>query len=96
MGVNTVITGDLVESCRIKDADIEVVIKSLKDTFGEINHELLKGKGTFEIFRGDSFQGLIPQPELALLVAIIIRARLRTYTPSFALSTRNTINKPII
>jgi len=96
MGVDAVITGDLVKSRRINDADIETVIKSLKDTFGEINRELLNGKGTFEIFRGDSFQGLIPQPELALLVAIIIRARLRTYTPSFSLATHTKTDKPIL
>lgn len=96
MGVDAVITGDLVESRRINDDDIEKVIKSLKDTFEEINRVLLNGKGTFEIYRGDSFQGLIPQPELALLVAIIIRARLRTYTPSFAMPVRHKTDKPIL
>lgn len=96
MGVDAVITGDLVESRRINDADIEKVIKSLKDTFEEINRELLDGKGIFEIFRGDSFQGLIPQPELALLVAIIIRARLRTYIPLFSLAAHTKTDKPIL
>lgn len=95
MGVDAVITGDLVKSRKINDADIEKVINSLKGTFDEINRQLLNGKGTFEIFRGDSFQGLIPQPELAMLVAIIIRARLRTYEPSFGSATHRT-SKPII
>ena len=86
MDINAVITGDLVKSGRIKDGDIEVVINSLKVTFDEISKELLDGSGNFEIFRGDSFQGLIQKPELALLIAIIIRARLRTYEPSLSLS----------
>lgn len=96
MGIDAVLTGDLVASRRIKDADIENVINSLKDTFDEINRQLLNGNGTFEIFRGDSFQGLIPQPELALLVAMIIRARLRSYTPSFAISSPLKTDKPIL
>lgn len=96
MGIDAVLTGDLVASRRINDTDIEKVIKSLKDSFDEINRQLLNGNGTFEIFRGDSFQALIPQPELALLVAIIIRARLRTYTPSFSLLPHHKTDKPIL
>lgn len=86
MDINAVITGDLVKSQRIKNTDIALVIGSLKETFNAINQTLLQGKGTFEIFRGDSFQGLIPQPELALLVSILIRAHLRTYEPSIGYS----------
>ena len=96
MGLNGLITGDLVRSRKIKDADIAIVINSLKNTFDEINHQLLNGKGTFEIFRGDSFQGLIPKPELALLVAIIIRSRLRTYEPSLGTANSPKTDKPIL
>ena len=32
----------------------------------------------FEIYRGDSFQGIIESPEKALLIAILIRSRLRS------------------
>jgi len=96
MGVDAVITGDLVKSRSIKDQDISTVINSLKDTFSEINHLLLSGNGTFEIFRGDSFQGLIPNPEQALLVAMIIRARLRTYEPSLSVGGSTKNNKPIL
>lgn len=96
MGVNSVITGDLVKSRKIKDADIANVINSLKDTFNEINHQLLNGKGAFEIFRGDSFQGLIPKPDQALLVAIILRAHLRTYEPSGVMTGRNKPGKPLL
>jgi len=95
MEINSAITGDLVKSRKIKDADIATVIDSLKNTFNEINFHLLEGKGTFEIFRGDSFQGLIPNPESALLVAIIIRAHLRTYEPSPGNTGRNKTEKPL-
>jgi len=92
MDKNAVITGDLVKSRSIKNTDIEPVISSLKNTFNEINIHLLDGKGDFDVFRGDSFQGLIPKPELALRVAIIIRAHLRTYEPS----GNDKIDKPIL
>jgi hypothetical protein len=96
MKLNAVITGDLVKSRKIIDADIVPVIESLKETFNTINHKLFEGKGSFEIYRGDSFQAFVPKPELALLVAIIIRARLRTYEPSFSLSGNSKNTKPIL
>jgi hypothetical protein len=95
MDINAVITGDLVKSRRIHEGDIDTVINSLKGTFTEINARLLGGNGKFEIFRGDSFQGLFPQPELALLVSIIIRAKLRTFEPSFSIAGKHSKEKPI-
>lgn len=96
MDINAVITGDLVKSRRIHEGDIETVINSLKSTFTDINKYLLKNQGKFEIFRGDSFQGLLPQPELAMLVSIIIRSKLRTFEPSFSLAGKRTSEKPLL
>jgi len=96
MDIKAVITGDIVKSSRIQDADIAPVLNSLKETFKEINIQLLNGEGSFEIFRGDSFQGLIPKPELALLVSFIIRARLRSYAPSRSITDKLIIKKPIL
>lgn len=96
MNIKAVITGDIVKSGRIKDADIVPVLNSLKETFKEINTKLLNGEGSFEIFRGDSFQGLIPKPEVALLVSFIIRARLRSYAPSRSITNKLIIKKPIL
>ena len=95
MDINAVITGDLVKSRRIHEGDIDTVISSLKDTFNDINNHLLSNKGKFEIFRGDSFQALLPQPELALLASIIIRAKLRTFEPSFRFAGKRKTEKPI-
>jgi len=90
-----IIIGDLVKSRKIINTDIVKVINSLKQTFDEINQKLLNNKGSFEIFRGDSFQCLVPEPEKALLVAIIIRAHLRTYKPTL-FTDHNTTRKPIL
>jgi len=89
-----VLTGDLVKSRTIKDGEIEKVINSLKETFDKINKNILFNKATFQIFRGDSFQAFIPDPELALVAAIIIRAHLRTFESNFSLSGKKLI-KPL-
>lgn len=90
-----ILTGDLVKSRTIKDGDIETVINSLKDTFNEINNKILSNKASFQIFRGDSFQAIIPNLELALVTAIIIRARLRTFESKFRVVGAKKSNKPI-
>ncbi len=91
-----VITGDLVKSRKIIDTDKETVINSLKETFEKINKELLFKTASFEMFRGDSFQFILPKPELALLVSIIIRAHLRTYEPTLFSANRTKSDKPIL
>ena len=67
-----VITGDLVKSRKIRNEDVESVIASLKDCFLEINRLLLNGKGKFELYRGDSFQYLIPEHQKALLILLYL------------------------
>jgi len=74
-----VITGDIVSSGLIRDFNREVLLKTLKNTFKEINDEILhESKSPFEIFRGDSFQASIKKPELSLLISMLIRAKLRS------------------
>lgn len=90
-----VITGDIVKSRKIAPEDIDGVINSLKGVFRLINDRLLNNKGAFEIFRGDSFQGIIPYTEKALLVSLIIRAHLRSFIPSERKSASTRLDKPI-
>jgi len=95
METYAVITGDLVKSRKIRNEDVESVIESLKDCFSEINHLLLNDTGKFELYRGDSFQYLIPEPQKALLIGIIIRAKLRTYEPVNSIVSQKKSEKPI-
>lgn len=96
MTLHAVVTGDLVKSRKISATDIQPVIESLKTTFNIINENLLAGEGNFQIYRGDSFQAFVPKPELALSVAIIIRAGLRMYEPSSSGSAKSNIGKTIL
>ncbi|MGE5352478.1 MAG: hypothetical protein ACM3P0_10365, partial [Acidobacteriota bacterium] len=91
-----VITGDLVKSRRLEHNAMDAIIHSLKDTFDEINKRFLDQQGQFEIFRGDSFQAIVPKAEKALLIALILRARLRSYLPLPPAKGSRKTEKPIL
>ena len=81
--IEAVITGDIVNSTKLKGDDYAQLIKSLKTSFKRIS-ELYSGNKpvAFDIFRGDSFQGVIPQPESALEATLLIRSCLRKHQPA--------------
>ncbi|MBE9466913.1 MAG: hypothetical protein IMY72_01175 [Bacteroidetes bacterium] len=95
MGKIAVLTGDLVKSRTIKERDFETVINSLKKTFNELNRKILSNKASFQIYRGDSFQAIIPNLEFALVTAIIIRARLRAFESGYKVIGTKKSDKPI-
>ena len=77
-----VITGDLVRSSSVSHDDRSRLIDTLNTAF-----QTLTGfpslpsdfiAADFEIYRGDSFQGVLNYPELALRAAIALRATLRS------------------
>jgi predicted DNA-binding protein (UPF0251 family) len=75
-----VLTGDIVGSKKIIGSQRDNLLDALKlsfsvveDIFPNVIH------APFEIHRGDSFQGTLSSPELALRVAVVIRAGLRVH-----------------
>ena len=82
-----VLTGDIVGSSNISGHNRNKLLNELKNIFHDIQYYILDNQNNnFEIFRGDSFQGIVYEPEKALLVGIILRAGLRHK------SEKNTIN----
>jgi hypothetical protein len=85
--VYAVLTGDVVESSQLDAADKGMVIDALKETFQHIQ-EWGRAAGSdktepdFDIFRGDSFQGLLADPKNALKAALYIRAVMRKSQPA--------------
>jgi hypothetical protein len=73
--IHAVITGDLVDSTAITD-DYHNILYAMAD---DIKQYQLKDF-QFDLYRGDSFQALISDPDKALLISIIIRAGLRRYS----------------
>lgn len=85
-----VITGDIVGSKSIEIDERENLLRVLKESFGEINENIIKDvHSTFEIFRGDSFQAVLRKPELSLIVSILIRARLRSENVDIPIKNKN-------
>jgi hypothetical protein len=75
----SVITGDIYKSSRFVGENRTRLLNAMKKGF--FNVERILGKDLillpFDIYRGDSFQGVINQPEHALKVAVILRATIR-------------------
>lgn len=74
-----VLTGDVVGSSRFSGDDRKKLLKAIKQAFTRI--EDILGREVigfpFEIYRGDSFQGVLKIPHQALKSALIIRAGIR-------------------
>ena len=88
--VYAVITGDLVNSRLYNKNDYGIIIDRLKELFIQLNNIYPNGMVNFEIYRGDSFQGVVLQPELSLKIAIILRALFKSIEPT---SKKNIKNK---
>jgi len=77
--IYAVLTGDVAGSSRLEGEQRQKLVTVLKRSFSLVD-EILGNQVTaypFEIFRGDSFQGVLNQPSQALKAAIIIRANIR-------------------
>lgn len=73
-----VITGDLVNSTNISPVWRQLVIDALSASVSDCN---TLTPVRMEMYRGDSFQVLVEDPEYSLAVAIALRAKLRAATP---------------
>ncbi|MEN2282126.1 SatD family protein [Algoriphagus sp. SE2] len=73
--IHAVITGDLVNSTAITK-DYHDVLYRIADDIQAYQLKDFK----FDIYRGDSFQALVSDPNKALLISIIMRSGLRRYS----------------
>lgn len=73
-----VITGDIIQSTRIKPENKQQVLDTIRDTVCELEKWT---KMKLEIFRGDSFQIIMDEVYEAVRIAILIRAGLQKNTP---------------
>lgn len=74
-GIYAVITGDIIGSRQWKDGN-EKLLNCLGNGFDLVTDHLGLAKDSFQIYRGDSFQGLIPDAENALRAAFLLRTHL--------------------
>jgi hypothetical protein len=86
-----VLTGDVTGSSSFPPDNREGFLQLLRSTLDQVlahSSTAAAFYGRFEIFRGDSFQGILMRPEEALQAAISIRAALRSNQPHDIMHTR--------
>ncbi|MCF4101690.1 SatD family protein [Gillisia sp. M10.2A] len=69
-----VITADLIDSTLYKEPVLEQVLNTLRDEFEKVSNTLGKENIRLTIYRGDSFQGIIKNPEYALHVVLQLKS----------------------
>lgn len=73
-----VMTGDIVGSSKLNPNELSRQMAALRSSFDALEHTLPNALlAPFEIYRGDSFQGVLSKPADALRAVILIRATLR-------------------
>ncbi len=81
--VYAVLTGDIVGSSRLEAREQLVLKDSLKQSFKRVR-DMYPDTGplpSFDVFRGDSFQGVLDDAVYALETSLLIRANLRKDQP---------------
>lgn len=69
-----VLTADLIDSTLYDEEVLKKVLDTLSSEFDHITREYKKNEVRFNIYRGDSFQGIIKDPANALLISLQIKA----------------------
>ncbi|TVZ28484.1 SatD family protein [Gillisia sp. Hel_I_86] len=68
-----VLTADLIDSSLYEEKVLQEVLDTLKQEFEGITREYDQDQVRLQIYRGDSFQGIIKSPENALQIALQIK-----------------------
>ena len=68
-----VLTADLIDSSLYEEQVLQEVLDTLKQEFKDITLEYKEDNVRLQIYRGDSFQGIIKKPEDALKIALQIK-----------------------
>jgi hypothetical protein len=77
--LRAVLTGDIVGYSRAEKAERERILHSLKASLEDAKALLpSRARFRFQMYRGDSFQGVVVGPEFALRAAVLVRAGLRS------------------
>lgn len=68
-----VLTADLIDSSLYEEEILETVLNSLSEEFEKLTKQYGAENVRFDIYRGDSFQGIINKPEAALEITLQIK-----------------------
>ncbi len=83
MKLYAVITGDVVDYTKLSPSHQQKLLNVLKASFEVVRKRTgQSGVVSFDMFRGDSFQGIIPKPGDALRDVLTMRGMIRSAEPS--------------
>ncbi|NOT73379.1 MAG: hypothetical protein HOP08_00525 [Cyclobacteriaceae bacterium] len=93
MKLFAVINGDIIGSTKLTEVSRRNYIKSIKKLSSQLlkQQKILGIKGQFEIYRGDSFQGVTSKPEKALRILLLLRSYSRMISISDTRSRPTTL-----
>ena len=75
-----VLSGDLINSSEYTPKTLKAILAILKRELKRIKSAYADEAMTFSMYRGDSFQGVIENPELALRIALQIKCAINSYS----------------
>lgn len=76
--IRGVITGDVINSTSIPIEQRQMLLDAISSTMDKIKRDVPL---EYELFRGDSIQVVVANPEKTLLVGILLRAGVKSMTP---------------
>ena len=68
--MQAVITGDLIDSTKYSPKELDTILDTLNNEFKRVKNQY---NADFKIFRGDSFQGIVLDPTVALELVFTIK-----------------------
>lgn len=77
--IKAVITGDIIQSSRLKPEVKAELTKVIRARLSEMDKQYSMKS---ELFRGDSFQCLIDNPKMALRICLLIKTYIKKFNPS--------------
>lgn len=75
-----IISGDLINSSKYAPDDLRSILEILKMEFQQIEKQFSDRAIFFELYRGDSFQGIVEDSSLALAIALQIKSAVNKYS----------------
>jgi len=85
-----VITADLINSSNYSEEFLDEILKNLNAEFERLQQEYSENQVDFEIYRGDSFQGIVSEFQDSLLIALRIKSLINKTNPK-----NHTANSPV-
>lgn len=75
----SVLTADIIDSSKLEKKGLKLVQKTIHDEFGRVRKRFKDEVAFFEIYRGDSFQGVVLNPAHALKIAFLLKSSVKKF-----------------